>query len=156
MLKLLKRKNIITLALNTVKDGDNYFFRNLFASDASSKERDILEDGRNSCAAFVSWILLTQELIRTPHVMVNGMEKDLISSGWYEIKEPRLGAVIMWEEKMGAYDKLMHRHVGFCINDSEAISNDSQGRGFPHKHHITYNGSRKIEKIYWHPELEDK
>ena len=154
MLKLSKRENIITLALNAIKGGDNYFFRNLYADD-NGVEKDILENGRNSCAAFVSWILLTQELIKTPHATVIGTESDLINSGWYTTDDLKAGAVLFWEKKVGKYDNLLHEHAGFYIGNDEAVSNDSQGTGFPHKHHHAYNGTRKIEKIYWHPALDE-
>jgi hypothetical protein len=152
-LRILKKKSLLMLLENALKGGDNYLFRNLYA-EKDGKETDILEDGKNSCAAFVSWLLLALELIKSPHATVNGTERDIIASGWYEISELRPGAVLFWEKITGAYDGLMHRHVGFYVGNGEAISNSSQNSGFPIRHHATYNGSRKIEKIYWHPDLD--
>lgn len=137
-------------------------FRNLYADEvpdaldkvgAGGKEIDVLENGENSCAVFVSWILLTLELIKHPHASVFSTEKDLIASGWFQIKDLKPGAILIWEEKIGQYDGIMHQHMGFCVNDDQAISNSSQNTGFPIKHHVTYNNSRQVEKIYWHPEL---
>lgn len=130
-------------------------FRNLYANEGT-KEIDILEDGKNSCAVFVSWILLTLELIKHPHASVFGIEKDLIVSGWFQIKELKPGAVLIWEEKIGQYDGIMHLHMGFYVGDDQAVSNSSQSSGFPIKHHVTYNDSRQVEKIYWHPELDHR
>ena len=84
----------------------------------------------------------------------------MVANGWYEIKDLRPGAVIIWEKKMGDNGLLGKKdvefmHMGFCVSATEAISNSSKGTGFPWKHHITYNGTRKIEKIYWHPELDN-
>lgn len=135
------------MAENAVKS-DNYFFRNIFAVDENGNVKDILEDGSLSCAVFVSQILFALELIKKPHATVSGTIKDMEASGWTEIKELRTGAVILWE-KINE-----HAHIGFCISDSEAISNFTTER-FPRKHHITYNNTRKIEKIYWHPELDN-
>lgn len=153
-----KLKSLLAIVENSTRGGDNYLFRNLYA-DENGKEIDILENGRNSCAVFVSWILLTLELIKRPHSTVYAAEKDLISSGWREIKELKPGAVTVWEKRPADKGLLGNKdmgfaHIGFCVSETEAISNDSKGRGFPWKHHITYNGARKIEKIYWHDELD--
>lgn len=155
-LQFLKRKSLLVIVENSIKGGDNYFFRNMYAKNQQGEEVDILEDGKNSCAVFVSWILLALEMINMPHARVEGTEKDLIKSGWFEIKELRPGAVLVWEMVTGKYDGLLHSHIGFYVGNDEAISNDSQGRGFPGKHHVTYNGVRKIERIYWHPDLDQE
>lgn len=156
-IKLLR--SLLAVVGNSVKGGDNYFFRNLYAEE-DGKEIDILENGQNSCAAFVSWILLIIELIKHPHATVYSTEKDMLASGWHQIKELRPGAVIIWEKKMGDNGLLGKKdvefmHMGFCVSETEAISNSSKGTGFPWKHNITYGGTRKIEKIYWHPDLDE-
>lgn len=159
-LKFLKRKSLLAIVFNSIRGGDNYLFRNIYAKNEEGKEIDILEDGKNSCATFVSWTLLAVELIKRPHATVEGTEKDLVDSGWFEIKELKPGAILIWE-KASDNDKLLgeyalkRRHMGFYVGDNSAISNDSKDRGFPHKHHYTYNDTRKIEKIYWHPELDN-
>lgn len=153
-MQFLKLKSLLAVLENSIKGGDNYLFRNLYFKNDNGEVVDILEDGGNSCAVFVSWILLAFELIKTSHATVASTIKDLELSGWYEIKEPRPGAVIAWESLEGGGGK-MHSHIGFYIGDSMAVSNDSRGRGFPHKHHWTYNDSRKVEKIYWHPGLDN-
>lgn len=167
--RIKKLKSLLAIVGNSVKGGDNYLFRNLYV-DENDKEIDILENGRNSCAVFVSWILYlmnsTLEFEKKPrwiqftHATVYSMEKDMIAHGWYEIKELKSGAVIIWE-KLSADKGLLGNknveftHIGFCVSKTEAISNDSKGHGFPWKHHITHNNTRRIEKIYWHPELDN-
>jgi hypothetical protein len=151
IVRIKKLKSLLAIVENSVKGGDNYLFRNLYA-DIDGKEVDILEDGAISCAAFVSTILLMPELIKMPHATVSGTEKDMLENGWYEIKAPKPGAVIVWE-KVLFEDQKEHRHLGFCVNNDEAISNSAK-EGFPRRHHVTYNGQRKIEKILWHPELD--
>lgn len=158
-LTFLKRKTLLAIIFNSIKGGDNYLFRNAYAKDEKSKEVDILENGKNSCAAFVSWILLAVELIKRPHTTVEGTEKDLVHSGWYSINERKPGTILIWEKKISKHKLLgkyqtERRHMGFYIGNSEAVSNDSKRTGFPHRHHYTYNGTRKIEKIYWHPLLD--
>ncbi|HZZ99393.1 MAG TPA: hypothetical protein VFK07_01655 [Candidatus Paceibacterota bacterium] len=157
VVRIKKLKSLLAIVENSIKGGDNYFFRNLYASE-DGKEVDILEGGRNSCAVFVSWILLTLELIKRPHATVHATENDLLASGWQEIKELKPGAVIIWEKLEGAmYDgeKVPKEHMGFYVGNNKAISNDSKATGFPHQHDATYGGSRKIEKIFWHPELDN-
>ena len=83
---------------------------------------------------------------------------DLLASGWFEIKELKLGAILIWEKRDGAMledSKIPKEHVGFYMGEDQAISNDSQGTGFPWRHHYTYNDTRKIEKILWHSELDN-
>lgn len=161
--RIKKLKSLLAIVENSTKGGDNYFFRNLYA-DEDGREIDILENGHNSCGAHVSWILLTLELIKHPHATVHATEKDMLSSGWYQIQELKPGAVIVWEKRTSAMfdgERIPKEHMGFCISETEAVSNDSKGTGFPWKHHITYGTSpdgtpvRKIEKILWHLELDE-
>ncbi len=151
-LRILKKKTLLALAENAIKGGDNYFFRNVYATDESGIERDILEDGQLSCAVFVSQILLPIELIKTSHATVAGMERDMLACGWQQIPTLRPGAVIVWAKIQDESET--HAHIGFCVSESEAISNSTSQR-FPRRHSINYDGSRPVEKIYWHPELDN-
>lgn len=162
--RIKKLKSLLAIVENSV-NGDNYLFRNLYA-DENGKEIDVFENGRTACCGHVTWILLALELIKHPHASVYGTEKDLIGSGWHEIKELKPGAIIIWESLVADSGLLGEKnvklsHMGFCVGKDEAISNDSKGSGFPRRHHVTYGTNsdgtpvRKIEKIYWHPELHD-
>lgn len=150
VVRIKKLKSLLAMVQNAVATGDNHMFRNLYA-DVGGVEKDILENGALSCSAFVSFILLGLELIKLPHATVSGTQRDLIASGWQEIPAPRPGAVLIWEKKL--VDGAEHRHVGFCVSGDEAISNSS-AEGFPRRHSITYAGTRQIEKIYWHSDLD--
>ena len=161
--KILKKKNYLTMIENSVK-GQNWMFRNFYVEE-NRQEKDVLENGGLSCAVFVSSILYLanstlefsgkSKWISFTHANVPSTEKDMLKNGWQEVKDLKPGAVLVWESKLGNDDGIMHEHNGFYIGNDEAISNDSKGTGFPHKHHFTYNDTRKIEKIYWHPALED-
>lgn len=164
IVRIKKLRSLLAIIENSIKGGDNYYFRNLFA-DENGKEIDILENGQNSCGVFVSWTLLTLELIKRPHATVYATEKDMIASGWYLIEDLRPGAVIIWEKKDGATgllgeEKVDFYHIGFYVGEDQAISNSSKDLGFPRKHHITSGvgpdggAARKVEKIYWHPDLD--
>jgi len=137
--------------------GENHLFRNFYIIQ-DGVEKDALNNGGLSCSTFASSILYffnsVLEFQKKPkwlayiHANTNSTVKDMLGHDWYEIKELRSGSVLVWEEED-------FPHMGFCVSETEAISNDSKGTGFPWKHHITYNGTRKIEKIYWHDELSE-
>lgn len=160
-MKLLFKKNYLTQIGNSVKC-KNYLFRNFYV-EKDEEVSDSLEKGKNSCAVFVCYILYSfnslldflgkKHWIEFIHLTVVSTEKDLIKNEWYEIDTPKPGAILVWEKKIG-HDGKLHSHIGFYIGNKMAVSNDSGGSGFPHKHHFTYNGTRKIEKIYWNQNLE--
>jgi|SRR3989344_1849035 len=126
-------------------------FRNLYAS-VNGKKLDIMENGNLSCAFFVSSILTIEKLIKEIHGTVDGTIKDLEASGWEQIKKPKLGSVIVWEKiDFGIGGE--HKHIGFFVGKNEAISNNLK-YGYPKKHHYTYKGKRKIEKIFHHEKLK--
>ncbi|HEY4474873.1 MAG TPA: hypothetical protein VJC06_03055 [Candidatus Paceibacterota bacterium] len=161
-MKLLFKKNYLTQIENSAK-GENYLFRNFYVKK-EGEIKDSLEDGKNSCAVMVSHILYSfnslldsmekKHWIKFIHLTVASTEKDMIENGWDEIGDLRLGAILIWEKKDGRNGE-PHNHIGFYIGNDEAISNDSKGTGFPYKHHVTYNETRKIEKIFWHPDLDN-
>ncbi len=152
-IKILKKKNYLAMIENAAK-GENWMFRNLYF-EIDGKTVDVLENGGLSCAMFVSAILYLNKLIGDIHTTVVGTEKDMLEKGWLEIRDLRPGAVLIWEKKIGDKDGLPHYHNGFYIGKNEAVSNNSRETGFPWKHHYIYNDTRKIEKIYWHPNLEE-
>jgi hypothetical protein len=155
--KLLKKKNYLTMIRNAAK-GSNHMFQNLYAS-VDGIEQDINSNGGKSCGLVVSSILYLQKMIKDLHATVESTEKDMLSSGWHEISDLKEGAIIVWERRPGQ-DEKMHSHIGFFLGDTFAMSNDSNGIGIPVIHHYTYGTNedgapkRKIERIYWHPDLD--
>ncbi len=158
---LLFKRNYLTQIENLVK-GENYLFRNFFV-EKEGVVKDSLEDGKNSCAVMVSQILYSfnslleflgkKHWVKFIHLTVDSTEKDMLGNGWYEVSDLKPGAVLIWEKKDGRNGE-PHNHIGFYMGDNSAISNSSKDTGFPWKHHVTYNGTRKVEKIYWHPDLD--
>lgn len=156
MIEHVLKKNYLSMIENAAK-GENWLFRNFYIK-RDGVEQDVLEDGALSCASFVSSVLYLHnqllDMIGKPawvgfvRARVTSAEKDLLEHGWQEIQDLRPGAVIIWENQAN------HEHIGFFIGGTEAVSNDSQGTGFPHRHHYTYGDTRKIEKILWHPVLD--
>lgn len=150
------KKNYLAMIENSAK-GENWMFRN-FHIVKDGTEVDALEDGGLSCAAFVSAVLYLHNSllefldkphwIKLTHANVVSTEQDMRENGWLEIKELKPGAVLIWEKQNG------HKHIGFYTGEEQAVSNSSQGNGFPRKHHFTFNDTRKIEQVLWHPELD--
>lgn len=133
-------------------------FRNLYFC-IGGKALDVLEDGDLSCANYVTAILYLFDLTKKRHTTVTNTLKDIEKSGWYEIKKPRKGALILWGYKKkddGTQGK--HRHVGFFINNKTAISNDSSTRVVV-RHHPTFGKfpsgevRREILAYYWNDKL---
>ncbi len=142
-MKLLFKESYLAFIKNSVK---SHSFRNFYA-EVNGKIEDIAKGGKTSCAFFVSSVLLTFGLIKVNHLTVDGLLKDLDKSGWYRIKKPLLGSILLWEEKQG------HEHMGFFVGRGGAVSN-SPTEHFPVIHSWNYSGKRKIKAIYWHKRLE--
>ena len=134
-------------------------FRNLYYR-IGGETIDVLDDGDLSCAVYVTSVLYLFGLIKSRHTTVNGTIQDIEESGWYEIKEPRTGALMLWGYKKkddGTQGK--HRHVGFYIDSDTAVSNDSMVR-IVARHHPTFgafpNGEarRDVLAYYWNDKLD--
>src|SRR3989344_4889084 len=92
-MKPLFKKNYLKMIENSAK-GENWIFRNFYMEN-ESEIIDSLEDGKNSCAVFVSTILYSynsllehlgkKHWITAIHLTVASTEKDLKENGWHEI-----------------------------------------------------------------------
>ncbi|MFB6212920.1 MAG: hypothetical protein ABEI53_03880 [Candidatus Magasanikbacteria bacterium] len=132
-------------------------FQTLWAETDSGK-KDILNKGQFSCAVYMTRILLWFDLVNEVHATVSGTVEDLKNCGWFEIEKPKRGCILEWEPKKQNGSE--NKHIGFYLGDEIAVSNSRNNR-FPIKHHYKYGKVdsepvRKIEKIYWHPKLEEK
>jgi hypothetical protein len=143
-MKILYRKTLLTFIRNSM--GTSLFKNFIVEEDGETK--DLLMDGSNSCALYVSTLLSMSKLLDTPRKMVDHLEEDLQAHGWRLIDTPRVGAVIIW----AAQDN--HRHVGFCVSKEKAVSNRSSV-SVPGAHSIDFDGQRRIESIYWNDHLAD-
>lgn len=128
-------------------------FQNFYAK-VGGRKKDILETGNFSCSFFVSSVLLIFDLIEKRHMTVRGTIADLEDNGWFEIKKPKKGSVLIWKQEKG------HSHIGFFIGANQAISNSSR-KQTPQVHHLTFGKNKKgqpnrpIIKILWHNKLDD-
>ncbi len=142
-MKLLKKDTYIAFIKGSISSRS---YQKNFAKIGDRKV-NIVENGRLSCAFFVSSVLKVFGFIKNLHTTVEGTIKDMRKSGWYEIKRPKIGAVILWEKNNG------NKHLGFYIGKQKAVSN-SKLKQVPRMHHWTYGQKNKqpkraIEKIFW-------
>ncbi len=147
-IKPLLFKNYLALIKNSL---GSRMWRNAYAQIGRVK-KDILKNGKFSCAYFVSSILVICKLIKEIHVTVEGTLRDMENSGWFQIKKLKKGAILVWEELKG------HKHLGFYFGNKKAISNNSHYKKTPVIHHYTFGlknrkPKRKIIAIYWHKKL---
>jgi len=143
MLRQDKRKTLFKLIENSI--GAKFFKNNYFFINGKSK--DLLKDGELSCAFYVTIILKILRLIRDIHLTVDSTLKDMKRSGWYQIKKPKKGAIVLWDK-----NKNGHYHLGFYWIKNKAVSNVSSKRS-PNFHPLNYQG-RKILAFYYHKKLE--
>ena len=146
------RENYLAMIKNSI---GTKMFQNAFAK-VNLKKKDLTRGGQESCAYFVSTILLIFGLAKELHVTVNGTIRDMEENRWHQIKKPKIGAVILWEPKefIGSW-YAKNRHLGFYVGNNKAISNRREHRVIV-IHHWTYNQNRKVQAIYWHKKLDKK
>lgn len=144
--KLLVKETYFTMIRNSCGAD---LWRHNYALVKGSK-CDLVQNGKKSCAFFVSSILKMFDLISGLHTTVLGVEKDLKQNGWQEIpissKIPK-GSILVWEKQRG------HYHIGFYLGKEEAISN-SQMKKCPLLHDWTFHKKRKIIRAYQHHFLQ--
>jgi len=141
---LNKKKSLEILLKNSL---NSKLFQSLYFF-VGGKSKDILEKGNLSCAFYVSSILKILGLIENLHTTVSSTLKDLEKFGWFEIKKPKFGAIILW----GPKKESRHCHLGFYVGKNRAISNSSKRR-VPSLHNLNYE-KRKILSFYFHKSLK--
>ncbi|KKS07657.1 MAG: hypothetical protein A3A90_01270 [Candidatus Zambryskibacteria bacterium RIFCSPLOWO2_01_FULL_35_19] len=144
----LLKKTYITTIENSI---GSKMFCNLYAK-VNGKNIDITRGGDLSCAVFVSSILFLFKLIKERHATVSSTIKDLKQSGWIEIEKPKIGCVLVWEEKKFKSGE-KHKHIGFYIGKEKAISNNTKLK-YPTKHMWDKFDRRKVELILWNLKLK--
>ncbi len=135
-------KSFIQLLHNSV--GSN-LFRNLYVRTAKRGEFDALDDGYNSCAFYVSAVLVIFKKLSGIHGTIDSTIKDLTESGWIKVNKPREGDVIVWEAQQ--FNDGIKEHIGFSIGNSRAIS-ISWTNKTPTEHSDTFDGKRNIVSIF--------
>ncbi len=124
-------------------------FRHIYVRDEEGREREVLEDGKLSCAYAVSSLLTLHNLIDHPHTTVATTLEKMAEHGWQEISAPQPGAVVYWPEYNG------NQHIGIAIGAEECVSNSSKERA-PIRHGMTLSNGVAATKFYVHPSLTNE
>ncbi len=128
---------------------DSNLFRNSYGI-INGRKVDLTKNGELSCAFFVSSILKLCDFIQTGHLTVEGTEKDLVVSGWAEIKNPKIGCVIVYKNYKTT--RGVHKHIGFYVGKNKAISN-SFSKKSPQ---VGFLNKESVHKYYWYLKWNEK
>ncbi|MDP2934257.1 MAG: peptidoglycan amidohydrolase family protein [bacterium] len=152
---LLKYESYLKMIKNSA---GSKMFRNLYL-EINGKKIDATQNGKYSCAFFVSNVLLIWGLISEGHASVLSTIKDMEGNGWKKIPKSKIrpGDVIVWDKEKSSDNSYFyskeHYHNGFYIGAKKAISNSSNGKGVPIIHNWNYNNKRKIIAVYRYPKF---
>jgi hypothetical protein len=137
--KRLYFKSYLRVIRNSV--GSN-MFRNFYVTTPERGEFDAFDDGENSCAFFVSAILVIFQKLSGFHGIVRSTVQDLKTSGWQEVEKPEPGDVLVWEARQ--FDDGLKEHIGFYIGEGRAVST-SWTKRTPIEHDLYFGeDNRKI------------
>jgi hypothetical protein len=146
----LPKETLIKMLENSV---GSRLFNSLFVLFKDKNAvKDILNDGEFSCAFFISSILVLGGYVPKPVATVVSLQKKLEEQGWQrilDVKEAAPGDIIFWE-KIKFEDGSENAHVGFVLNDSEAVSTDYKQKCVV-RHPLAKaesTGERKVEAIF--------
>lgn len=121
-------------------------FRNFYISTPEDGEFDALGDGSDSCAFFVSALLVIFHKLGGVHGTVDATIQDLRDSGWTEVETPQTGDVIIWEALQ--FEDGLKEHIGFSVGNHRAIST-SWTQKTPIDHDERFGETnRKIIRVY--------
>lgn len=122
-------------------------YRNFYVESLGGKEFDGLDNGKNSCAFFVSSVLTLFKKVDGVHGTVEATEKDLVRSGWQKVSEGEIlpGDVIIWAAM--EFKGETHEHIGFSIDKKTAIST-SWTKLKVIRHSLHFDNGRAIKAVY--------
>ncbi|MDN5275877.1 MAG: hypothetical protein JWN33_526 [Candidatus Saccharibacteria bacterium] len=122
-------------------------FRNFYVRIDDGPLTDVIGNGENACAFYVTSVLIAFGKLKSVHATVSNTVKELEESGWVLVDEDDIvpGDVIVWA---GRDDDNVSQHVGFYIGENSAIStSSSQQKVFKHDIHFGQL-QRKIIAVY--------
>lgn len=121
-------------------------FRNFYVKSVSKVEFDALGDGDNSCAFYVSSILVIFKQLNRIHGTIESTIKDLHESGWIEVNRSKPGDILIWESQQ--FSDGVKEHMGFSIGNGKAVSTSAkQKTPVEHDQHFG-NTKRNIIHIF--------
>lgn len=96
-------------------------FRSIFVQTPERGEFDALDGGKNSCAFFVSAVLVLFKKSESIHGTVESTRRDLENFGWQLVDgEMQEGDVLVWEAM--PFEDGTYEHIGFYVGDDKAVS----------------------------------
>ncbi len=120
----LYAKTLLQMIHNSVGTA---MFKSFYVRTSERGEFDALGNGDNSCAFYVSSVLVIFKLIDSAHATVGSLVDDLERSGWLAVETaassgPILlpGDVIVWEAADAPDGR--YEHVGFFVGKQRAVS----------------------------------
>ncbi len=147
-IEILKKESLIKIIENSV--GSRLFNSLLVKYKDTGKIADVMNDGEYSCAFFVSSILYLFQTIPKTTATVKSL-KELIEtdSHWGKIntEEKEAGDVVFWE-KVKLEDGTESAHVGFALNENEAVSADYKSKMIA-KHPIKERAIEAVFRYKW-------
>lgn len=127
-------------------------FRNFYVKTEGNGEFDALSNGDNSCAFFVSAILVLCKKLDNVHGTVMSTVDDMQKTGWVLVDGvPAAGDVIEWEALK--FEDGIKEHIGFSIGHGRAIST-SWTEKTPVEHDDQFDGKRAITRIFRMPKWD--
>ncbi len=126
------------------------FIENLLGSEAwrhlyvesNGEVIDITENGENSCAYMLSSVLIIFGLAQKAHATITSTVEDMKKYDWHEVQEPFYGCVVEWDG-----------HIGFYIDDKNAISNSSKTK-LVTKHPLKMEDGRTPIRYWSHDRIK--
>jgi hypothetical protein len=106
---------------------------------------DVLDDGKLSCAYFVSSILFLFSYIERSCATVQTLDRFLQDSKDWKLvggESIERGDVIIWQEIVFE-DNLAHEHIGFALDETDAVSTSYKTKTVV-KHPISNQGIKKV------------
>ena len=143
-------KSYIQVIRNSVGSA---MFRNFYVKTTQRGEFDAFADGDDSCAFFVSSIILLFKKLNDFHGTVEGTVEDLKKSGWQIVDKPKPGDVLVWEPQ--DFDGIQKSHIGFYIGEAKAISTSWKSKSVVEHNVDLSSKDRKISQIFRMPKWED-
>ncbi len=128
-------------------------FRNFYVKEPQKGEFDALDDGVNSCAFYVSAVLVIFKKLSATHGTVKSTVEDLQKSGWQVVKKAEPGDVLVWEGKQ--FPDGWHEHIGFYIGEGKAISTSLEKK-VPIEHDKNFGDERRRIIEIWRMPNWDK
>lgn len=95
-------------------------FRNFYVKTPERGEFDALDDGKNSCAFYVSGILTLFGQVKGVRGTIDSTVKDMEESGWVRANTKKPGDVLVWETMH--FEDGDYPHIGFYVGHDRAIS----------------------------------